>query len=218
MRLPSSIRHSRCRRQGGKLSNSLAAAIGLFLAAALTFALSWHRAAEPESATLIPEPIDLPAFSLTDGDGGRFTKASLAGRFSLVFFGFTHCPDVCPITLQQLASLRRRLAAEGGATVPDIVFVSVDPERDTLEAIRDYAAAFGDGVIGVRGSLEDIDGLASALGVFHARKGTGDDYDVEHSAAVLVIDDEARFSAVFSAPHDVEAMARDWPLITAARR
>ena len=202
----------------GRLTNTLAAAIGLFLAAALTFALSWQRAIEPESATLIPQPIDLPSFTLTDGDGNRFTKESLAGSHSLLFFGFTHCPDVCPLTLQQLASLRRRLAEADDPLLPEIVFVSVDPDRDTVEAVKEYASAFGDGVTGVRGSLEDIDGLASALGVFHARNASGDDYEVEHSAAVLVIDEQARFSAVFSAPLDVAAMADDWPLITAASR
>ena len=206
------------KRQRGKMSNSLAAAIGLFLAAAIALALAWQRNVEPEAATLIPQPLDLPDFALTAGNGEAFNRESLAGRYSLVFFGFTHCPDICPITLQQLTRFQRRLEEDSEDDVPQIVFVSVDPERDTVEAVDAYTSAFGGDVIGLRGALANLTPLSSALGAYHSREVTDDSYVVEHSAAVLVIDDQARFSAVFAAPHDVDAMVRDWPLVTAGWR
>src|SRR5690606_16661121 len=87
---------------------------------------------EPEFATVLPERLPLPEFALVDHEGAPFTRDRFLGRTSLLFFGFTHCPDICPATLTQLASARRQLASEGmGETrLPQIVFVSVDPARD----------------------------------------------------------------------------------------
>ena len=176
-------------------------------------------AAVPERATLLPEPQPVTAFELLDQDGKTFTGASFRGRWSLVFFGFTHCPDVCPLTLGKLQVARQQMAEQlDDEALPDIVFISVDPARDTVDAVGAYAGAFGAGAIGVTGDLAEIDKLTRSLGIFHARTDDGQgSYSVEHSAAIIVIDDEARFHAVFSAPHDAEVIARDMSLIMAAR-
>lgn len=201
----------------GGVQNYLAAALGLALAAALSFGIALNREAEPVAATVLPDPMPLPQFRLTAGDGAPFTRDSLLGEHHLLFFGFTECPDVCPITLQQLAAMRRLLSERGSETLPDIVFVSVDPERDSVEAVAEYAQAFGSGVTGVRGELEALEALTRTLGVFHARPATEQGYTVEHSAAVFVIDDAARYSAVFSAPLEVDALVNDWPIVTSSR-
>lgn len=180
-------------------------------AVSLLALLAGCDSATPQHATVLPEPASLPEFTLEDGDGQAFTKASFENRVSLVFFGFTHCPDVCPLTLSQLAAARRMLAEAGEIRLPEVVFVSVDPARDSAERVAEYAAAFGDGVTGVRGSLEALEALTAALGIFHARPETGDGYDVEHSGAVIVIDERARFHAVFSAPHEASEFVDDWP-------
>jgi len=137
----------------------------------------------------------------------------------MVFFGFTHCPDICPVTLQQLSLVRRRMAAaDPDAVLPDIVFVSVDPGRDTVATISQYVQAFGDDVIGVRGEPAELEKLTRTFGIFfEVSEVDGDDYTVAHSAAVVIVNDEAEFHAVFSAPHNVDALVHDMTLMIAAK-
>lgn len=164
-------------------------------------------------ATLLPEGRLLPAFSLTDDENLPFTRDSLRGHTSLVFFGFTHCPDICPATLQQLASARRQL--EDASPPPRIVLISVDPERDLPGNLQSYVNYFGDGITGVTGNVDDIKALTDALGLFFEKSGTGEDYTVNHSTAVLVVDRDAELQALFSAPHDVQSFVHDLPLLMA---
>lgn len=170
-------------------------------------------------ATVLPAPMALPDFTLMDQNDQLFDKRSLNGRWSMVFFGFTQCPDICPVTLQQLALARRQLAEENSdAVLPDIIFVSVDPERDSPEVLRQYVQAFGAGITGVSGDPAEISKLARTLGIFfEVDPGEGDDYTVAHSAAVIVINENAEFHALFSAPHNVSAFVVDMPVIIAAK-
>lgn len=194
---------------------ALVVTVAALLAAGAVIALLATRP-DPtaERATVLPSPLALPEFSLLDQHDAPFDRTSLEGRWSLMFFGFTHCPDICPLTLQKLATARRQLAARGSANLPSIVFVSVDPARDSSEVIGKYANAFGDGVTAVTGRLDQINTLTSALGIFHARPPKPDGgYDVEHSAAVLVVNPDAELKAVFSAPHDVASFVNDVTLI-----
>ena len=110
----------------------------------------------PQTATVLPAPADIAQFSLLDQDGATFTQSSFAGRWNLVFFGFTHCPDVCPLTLQVLAQARQQMLDAGYEMAPRIVLVSVDPERDTPAIIGKYVANFGDDVIGLSGELSEV--------------------------------------------------------------
>jgi len=170
-------------------------------------------------ATVLPSPAPLPDFVMVDQDGAVFDKSSFRGRWSMVFFGFTHCPDICPVTLQQLAAARRRMAEETpDAELPEIVFVSVDPGRDTVATIAQYVRAFGEDVIGISGDPAELTKLARTFGVyFNVTPAEGDAYAVEHSAAVVVVNDDAEFQAVFSAPHDVDAFVHDMSLIIAKK-
>jgi protein SCO1/2 len=179
----------------------------------LYLAVSGNRG-EPVAATVLPEPRPLPAFSLLDQHGRPFARDSLTGHDSLLFFGFTHCPDICPATLQQLAIARQRVVADG-ANFPDIVLISVDPARDTPDVMAEYVGHFGAGITGVTGRAEDIAGFARALGIFFAIAGDDDEnYNVDHSAAVLLINANADWQAVFSAPHEVDDFVHDVPLLT----
>ena len=175
--------------------------------------------AEPEFATLLPEPLPLPEFTLNDQHGEPFTRDSLRGRTSLLFFGFTHCPDICPATLQQLSIARKRIAdASPGGALPGIELISVDPERDTPEKLDRYVSAFGEGVVAATGTPESLLSLTSALGIFFERQDTGGgDYTVSHSTAVLVVDGQANLRALFSAPHKTEHFVHDIPLLMAAK-
>jgi protein SCO1/2 len=168
--------------------------------------------------TVLPQAGALPRFSLVDHNGDEFNKESLTDQWSLIFFGFTHCPDICPATLQQLALARSRLLGAGASTFPNIVLISVDPERDTPAVMASYIGHFGDGLTGVTGSLTELRKLTSAIGIFFeksvAENGDDGNYSVDHAAVVIVINENAEFHALFSAPHNVDHFVNDIPLIT----
>lgn len=174
--------------------------------------------AQPVRATVLPTPMDLPAFELIDQDGDAFGRDDLLGEWHVVFFGFTHCPDICPLTLQTLAAARQELAAANQSPLPRIVLVSVDPERDTPPVMREYVAYFDADAIGLTGDVDELRKLTDGLGIFFAKaRGEADNYLVDHSAVVLVVDPEARFTALFSTPHEIDTFVNDLPLVMAAR-
>ena len=167
----------------------------------------------PEYSTVLTKPIKLDEFLLTADDDSVFSNQSLKDKWSLLFFGYTHCPDVCPLTLHQLAQANKELADTLDST-PDIIMVSVDPDRDTSEILQKYVRSFGENVSGVTGKNEELDKLTSQLGIFYnANKHEGENYSVNHSAAVILINKNAEFHAVFSAPHSIEHFVSDLPLI-----
>ena len=167
----------------------------------------------PEYSTVLTKPIKLDEFMLIADDDSVFSNQSLKDKWSLLFFGYTHCPDVCPLTLHQLAQANKELADKLDST-PDIIMVSVDPDRDTSEILQKYVRSFGENVSGVTGKNEELDKLTSQLGIFYnANKHEGENYSVNHSAAVILINKNAEFHAVFSAPHSIEHFVSDLPLI-----
>lgn len=181
-------------------------------------------AQQPQFATVLPQGRPLPEFALMDHDGRPFTLDDLRGHASLVFFGFTHCPDVCPATLQKLTVARRQIAEkmpesadEGDAALPEIVLISVDPERDTPEILEKYVEYFGDGITGVTGTVDEIRALTADLGIFFEKSGSGDNYTVNHSTAVLYVNRDAELQALFSTPLSIEAFVHDVPLLIASR-
>ena len=193
--------------------------LALALASGVFVALRSDTPAAPVSALVLPNPEPLPEFSLLDQDGNPIDRTVFAGQWDLVFFGFTHCPDICPTTLQMLAAARNALAEAGQEPLPRIVLVSVDPERDTPEIIGRYMDYFGDGNLGITGSLEEISRLTTGLGIYFQKQATDDDnYLVDHSAAVLVVDPEGRFSALFSGPHSIDNFVHDLPIVISNSR
>jgi protein SCO1 len=171
---------------------------------------------EPENATVLPRAMALPQFTLTGVDGAPFTKSSLEGGFSLVFFGFTNCPDVCPITLQVLASAVERIRAEAPDAVPNVVFVSVDPFRDTPDRIRAYVAGFDPSFVGVTAPDEQLAPLLKTLGVaVEKHEHHGEQYNVVHSGVVFMVGPRAEWVALSSAPHVPATIAADFLKIRA---
>ena len=170
---------------------------------------------QPLHAMVLPQSRALPQFSLLDQNGSEFNTESLRDRWSLLFFGFTHCPDICPATLTQLAIARGRVLDGGESAFPNIVLISVDPERDTPEVLAEYTGHFGDGITGVTGSIDELRKLTSVLGIFFEKSvGESGNYSVDHSAVVIVINKNAEFHALFSAPHTIDHFVTDIPLIT----
>jgi protein SCO1/2 len=168
----------------------------------------------PESALILPAPNPVPEFSLLNHRGESVDQNVFEGQWDLVFFGFTHCPDICPTTLQVLATARKTLADGGRQLLPRIVLVSVDPDRDTPEILGKYINYFGDDNLGLTGTLEEIRNLTGGLGIyFEKQPGDGENYAVDHSAAVLVIDPDGGFHSLFSGPHVVDNYVHDLPIL-----
>ncbi len=158
------------------------------------------------SGTALPEPRPLADFTLIDQHGRPLSRDKLRGHWTLLFTGFTNCPDICPTTLATMAELDRRLARQD----LQFLFVSVDPERDTPEVIARYLAHFGPGLAGATGPRADIERFTSGLGLAQVvNPGVGDEYTVDHSTAFVLIDPEVRLAGYFSAPHAPDALAAD---------
>ena len=137
-------------------------------------------------------------FTLVGSDGRPFPSSRLAGKPFAVFFGFTHCPDVCPVTLQRLVRLRKQLGR--GDDAFNIVFVSVDPERDGPKEVGAYEQAFGGPVIGLTGSPSQVEQVKKQYGIFSRKVDHGNGhYMVDHTAAVLLFDAQGRFVGTIAA-------------------
>ena len=165
-----------------------------------------------------PTPRTLPPFTLQQSDGSTLTQEELQGRWTLVFFGFTHCPDVCPTTLAQLAQAGQQWQSLPPERQPQVLFVSVDPERDTPEHAGRYAAHFDRGFLAATGSDQVLQPFARSLGMVYAQSPLeGGGYTVDHSASIAVLDPQARLVAVVRPPFDAAGVAADLAALTGAR-
>ncbi len=177
-----------------------AALAGLWLAREL------DRAPQLTSGTWLPQSRASGTVSLVDQSGASFTQAQLRGAASLIYFGFTNCPDVCPTTLAKLAQVER------SGVVPNlrVIFITVDPMRDRPAVLAPYVRAFDARFIGLTGPPSAIRELAARLGVAYERVDLpGGDYTIDHSAVVLLLDQAGRVVAVFTAPFDASRLEED---------
>jgi protein SCO1/2 len=192
----------------------VAIALALTALAGAYVASRTEAPATPLSALVLPASNPVPEFSLLDQEGESVDQSVFQGQWDLVFFGFTHCPDICPATLQVLATAKKALADDGRPVLPRIVLVSVDPERDTPAILAEYVGYFGEDNLGLTGSLDEIRKLTDGLGIyFEKQAANGENYVVDHSAAVLVIDPDGGFHSLFSGPHVVDNYVHDLPLL-----
>lgn len=153
-------------------------------------------------------------FTLTGTDGRTFSSTQLAGKPYAIFFGFTHCPDVCPTTLARLVKLRRQLGR--GNEAFQIIFVSVDPERDGPAEVRNYLSLFDDPVIGLTGTQARVDHAKRQFGIFSQKvPDEAGGYTVDHTATVLLFDREGNFAATISADEGDRAAIDKLARITA---
>ena len=157
---------------------------------------------------LWPNPKQLGPFAAIDQDGRTFGLDRLLGKWTFLFFGYTHCPDVCPITLAVLAQLEREIGNGSDAGGVQTVFVTVDPGRDTTPRLREYVRYFSPRLVGIGGTQAQIESLTGPLGIavlIGPPDGNGN-YAVDHSASVFLTDPKGRLVAVFGAPHDATAI------------
>ncbi len=173
-----------------------------------------------QSASLLPELRPLPPFSLTDDQGHPFDNQRLLGHWTLLSFGYTHCPDICPTTLATLAEMKQRLQPTTKSLPLEIGFVSIDPERDDAQLLADYVDYFDPSFIGVRGDPDDLNALTRPLGILYRKVVTEHsamEYVMDHSASLILLDPKGRYCALFSPPHEADPMARDIQAILDSR-
>ena len=162
--------------------------------------------AEFQAATVFGEQArPLPAFSLTRHDGEALNPEDFRGHWSLLFFGYSNCPDICSPSMQQLTTALQTL----GEKQARIVFVSVDSERDNPEALSRYVGYFHPGTLGATGEAEAIADFAKQLGAFYSKRKLATGYLVDHSGSAWLIDPEARLAGVFTPPLAPKAIAAD---------
>jgi protein SCO1 len=177
-----------------------------------------HLDASQLTGTVLDKPKPIKNFSLKKTDGTLLTTQSFMGHWTLLFFGFTRCGYVCPTSLGALKNTYEALQ-KSTAPKPQIIFVSIDPERDDLARIHRYVTSFNKDFMGATGSKTELNALTSQLGILYMkvvqpRSKKSDNYDIDHSGSILLVDPEGRLIAVFSMPHKAESIAKDYKIIT----
>lgn len=170
---------------------------------------------------VLPSAQTIHPFKLTDNHGKTFTQENLNGHWTMMFFGFTNCGMVCPTTLAALSDMYKMLGKELPADkMPQVVMVSVDPERDNVKRLDDYVAAFNTHFIGTRAEIADTVALENQLHIAAAKIQTDDQgkdhYTINHSAEILLFNPDGKLLAYLSYPHHAEQMAKDYQAILAA--
>jgi len=168
------------------------------------------------AGTLLPQPKVLSPFTLTDQDARPFGLEDLKGCWTFVSIGFTACGGVCPTNMATYRAVNREIGTAGAEQAVNFLFISVDPERDSPEQLREYMHRFDPRFLGVTGSHDQLQPLVRELGLMYGRsEGAGDTmgYMVDHSASILLLDPQARLIAVFSWPHNSAALAADFAVL-----
>lgn len=165
-----------------------------------------------KNSVLFPDDFKtVPAFSLLQDVNKPLTEADLQGKWSVLFFGFTNCPDICPVTLAEMNSVVAQLTEES-IQIPQVLFITVDPVRDTIEKMVEYVGYFNEEFIAGSGDLTAITKLTRDLGIVasYTASDTGDNnYTVDHTASMLVIDPQLKVRAKLNPPHKADTIAAD---------
>jgi len=188
-----------------KQSTRIAAVLGAFLAGAAMLVAAVLYVLPGE--TTRPSSVGGP-FRLLDHNGRVVTDANFKGRPFLVFFGFTHCPDICPTALFEMSEVLKRLGSDADKTAA--LFISVDPERDTPEKLKDYVSSFHPRVFGLTGTPAEIEAVTRAYRAYAKKVPLdGGGYTMDHSAIVYLMDKDGRFVAPFNLKRSAEQAAAD---------
>ncbi len=191
--------------------------------AGLGAALLWRHAPAPvtlATGSYLSPARTLPDFSLIDQHGRTFGPADLRGSWTMMFFGYTNCPDFCPATLTTLAALEKRLRAGSAPLRPRVVFLSVDAKRDTPEQLAKYIPYFDPDFIGLTAANQAaVEAVAAKLGVgVIITPKTDGTYTVDHSGAIFVLNPDGNLTAILTGPFTVDALQADFQRIVAAPR
>jgi len=178
----------------------------LVIAAGVLLALALRETPRGAAGTALASAIGGP-FQLIDQNGKPFSDADLKGKWHLIFFGYTHCPDACPTALNEMSLALDRLGMKRDEV--GVVFITVDPERDTPDALKSYVQSFDAPIVALTGSSEAVAQAAKAYRVFYAKHPRPDgDYDMDHGAVIYVMNPEGRFTATFTPDSSADAIVQ----------
>lgn len=204
-----------------RIALALVAAIAVGIVGSLVLLPKRFEPLAPElgnGATALSSPRPLPEFSLVDEAGAAFGRGRLEGRWSLLFFGYTSCPDVCPGVLQTMRRVMATGQREPGVDLPQVVFVSVDPQRDGPERLEEYLEFFHPAFVGLSGEAAEIAKLAASVGAFYRRRdGEDGSRALDHSSRLFLVSPEAELFAVLQEPREPEAFVRRLARLQASR-
>ncbi len=173
-----------------------------------------------KKAILLPTPRALPEVKFTSHTGDSFTTKDFAGKWQILFFGFTFCPDICPTTLYTLKQVKQRLVESKQWGNVAVKMITVDPQRDTAQRLAQYVPFFDAEFTGLTSDLASIEEFAKSVGVLfvaHEPDANGN-YDVDHSASLILINPAGQYAGVISTPHDVEEMTQDIAILAQANK
>lgn len=186
--------------------------LAVFAVLATAFFLLFTYKPQPTNGTVATEgtPAIGGSFTMTDQHGHPFTEQNLLGKYSLVFFGFTHCPDVCPDTLGRITAVLKKLPSED-RTQFQVVFVTVDPQRDTQQAMADYLKQFNPEYIGLTGTAKQLSAMAKKYLVYYAVNPDSDPeyYLMDHSAFIYLMDKDGKYVSHYSHKMQPDAILAD---------
>lgn len=177
---------------------------------------------QTKAVRLFEPPRTLPAFSLRQSDGTQLIPGELKGHWTLVFLGFTHCPDVCPTTLAELSVAQKQWDSIPESTRPRVLFVSVDPERDPPDRIGEYAHGFHKDTLAATADIPALETFTKSLGMVFGKVpapegAPADQYTMDHSASMAVLDPQGRMAGLIRPPLDPNAIAADLAALTEAK-
>ena len=192
--------------------------IGLWLSQQILMNNNDTRVPKNIDATVLANARPLVEFNLFDQNKEVFSPAQLKGHWSFLFFGYTNCPDVCPTTLKVMQTVWKTLPTKAGEPGhPKLYFISVDPDRDKADILKQYVQYFNPEFNGVTGKLDELDKLTNQIGILYGydeKNGDNDeDYGVNHSAQLILVDPKGRMRAVISPPHVAKTIAANFQTI-----
>ncbi len=198
---------------------AIAAGLGLF-AALKFFGHDAARRPALQATLLYPQPRNVPDFSLQQSDGTQLTSGELHGHWTLLYIGYTFCPDVCPTTLQDLAQAQKQWTALPDSTRPRLLFVSVDPQRDTPARLGEYVHAFDPDTLAATADAATLENFAREFGLVYMKvegphfAENPNDYSMDHSANLVLLDPQGRIAGTLRPPFEPAKIAADLTLLS----
>ena len=159
---------------------------------------------------ILVRPMEIDNFELTDQNNEVFNKKSLEGGWTVLFFGYTNCPDVCPTTIYKLAEIKNGIKEDLPSANFNTVLVTLDPDRDSSERLDEYIGYFDETMLGVTGTYENIQSFTSSLSVFYQRINKEEGYDFNHTASIFVFDKDGSLFATMSPANTVGELESDF--------
>jgi protein SCO1 len=178
---------------------------------------------ELSAVRLLSQPRELPGFQLQQSDRTQLISGELRGHWTVVFLGFTSCPDICPTTLLELAKAQKRWETLSESTRPRVLFVSVDPERDAIETIGEYAHGFHKDTLAATADIPTLERFTKSLSLVFAKvpqpaADSPNQYTIDHSSALVLLDPQGRMAGVIQPPLQPQAIAEDLLVLTRESR